>query len=45
MIDYDWEEILSLMKAFARVDNITDIILLGEKEGEGQSIRRIKLYD
>lgn len=45
MREYDWEQILSMIKSFARIDDISEIILLGDKEGEGQGIRRIKLRD
>ena len=37
----DWDEILNIMKQFSRIENITDIILLGDKSGEGLGIRRI----
>lgn len=43
MVKYDWEQILAEIKAYARVEDITDIILLGNKEGEGFGIRRLKL--
>jgi len=43
MIEYDWKEILMHLKAFARIEDITDIILLRDKSGEGQGIRRIKI--
>ena len=38
----DWEEILEIMKAFARVEDITDIIILGNERG-GHGVRRIIL--
>lgn len=39
--DYDWNEILEFMKKFALVEDINDIVLIGEKDG----IRRIKLWE
>jgi len=45
MTTYDWEEILSHMKSFARVENITDIILLGDSTGKGVGIRRIRIEE
>lgn len=42
-IEYDWDSIMLIMKGFARVENITDIIIIGDGVGEGQGVRRIKL--
>jgi len=39
MDNYDWEEIINIMKGFARVEGIQDILIVGEDEG----IRRIKV--
>ena len=38
--NYDWEEILNFMKSFVRVEEIKDIVIVGEKDG----IRRIKVH-
>jgi len=35
--DYDWADIMSLLKKFASVEDIRDIIIVGENEG----VRRI----
>lgn len=43
MVEYDWEQIISQIKAYARIEDITDIILLGNNNGEGVGIRRLKL--
>ena len=43
--DYDWEYILQIIKSYARIEEITDIILLGKGEGTGLGIRRIKLTE
>jgi len=45
MSTYDWKGILAEMKSFARIDDITDIILVGEQTGEGQGIRRIMIRE
>lgn len=41
MKEYDWDEILNEMKKFARIEDITDIIIIGDKDGEMQGVRRL----
>lgn len=39
--EYDWEELLLPIKSFARVENIKEIIILGDNDG----VRRVILED
>lgn len=39
MNEYDWDDIIEKMKGFTRVEDIDDIVILGENGG----VRRIKV--
>jgi metallophosphoesterase superfamily enzyme len=45
MKKYDWNEIIKIIQSFAKVEDISDIILLGDKKGVGQGVRRIELLE